>query len=1063
MAEQNTDNLVLALLTGGGKGYPVVPDTRNSDGVVWYQQNSYTAGECENSTLTRLFEKAAKSQKGTSGRAEFVIDTPNFYIVIEDKDDTKGTMFSGYPELSDYLDKGYDKSRLYKCPIDDVLWYAEHLKSEKDVIAIANYSNGSLESFQSATFFYPKNGKIQDIGIVCSGGYTTALLSLSEYEQKIAVLKGETERTYEEIYDDLRKYAETSSRFLYKVLVDEADRLGLVSIVALALTNKKSVLYNKVSTGTQIITKEDVEKALLEDSDTSMYGIITDPKKGLPAEKIATLREYVQSILIKSHLTKQLDGTIGEWDAKDKSSEQFFAEGGNTILSRITYSLYNNIITKYERYKDKGIDIMGTFYSLFLVYYASDKKKGVVLTPAHITRLFCDLAEYFMGKKLDKDTTVLDICTGSGGFLIAALNYIDKSIDSDDTLTDKQKKHEKEVARKRCLIGAELAPNMFMLAYANMNFHGDGSSRLYNLDSLLSDVVDDEQTFGAELCEVYDPNGSLRHSLYEQYSLSIEQHKNESNDDYEKRLRNLIVSKVFEQNGADVGMINPPYGKDYEEYDFIDAELKYLKKGGIGLAIVPVSNQGASKDERKQAVLEKHTLLASILMPNQLFANICNSGASVGTCILVFRAHMPHQDFLKSGGKTFLADWREDGFKMVSKHGRFEFKNSWYAPITGYHDKYIADMDKTVMNDFEKLMTLNNAYRQAFPDENAMPATMIPSSSFRNDILDGGIKSIAVKIFDNPHTEDVVKHWSKDGTDKTGTSYEKGEIKYQIEKVDGPQATDAQGNPVFFKNGKPKLTKVFRYKRDANGNKIPMTEPEIVYDNMDWNILDYVKTDYHELTNADFIKTMRNYKLFQFMLACDLISGESIGIQEVLDAVFSDDFKTWFENNANMDMDVNHQISLVDKKWEEFLLDDLFDIEPGIYYSTEEYDEGTTPYISASNQNNGVSKFISLPPDFDGNCIITGKVGCTAFYQEKPFCATSDVNVFHPLFDMTTNIGLFIATQINHSANYKYDYVRQCRVGDSKRLRIFLPVDSNSDPDWNWIEQYMKSLPYSDK
>lgn len=365
MAEINTDNLILALLTSGGKGYPITADIKNEDGVVWYQQNSYTSGTCQNVTLTKLFQAASKSCKGKAGKPEFVIDTPEFYIVIENKNDAHGTMFSGYADISEYIKKGYDTSRFYKCPIDDVLWYAEHLKSEKDVVAIANYSNGKPESFKSATFFFPKDGNIHDIKIMSSGDYTTALHSLSDYKSKISILKGETERTYEQIYDELRKYAETSSRFLYKVGVDDADRLGLVSIVALALTNKKSDLYEKVTKNTQIINKEDIEKALLEDTDTKKYGVITDPKKGLPAEKIATLREYVQSILIKSHLTNLISSTLKEWDNKDKSNEKFFTNGGNTILSRITYSLYNNILTKYDKYKDKGIDIMGTFYSLF--------------------------------------------------------------------------------------------------------------------------------------------------------------------------------------------------------------------------------------------------------------------------------------------------------------------------------------------------------------------------------------------------------------------------------------------------------------------------------------------------------------------------------------------------------------------------------------------------------------------------------------------------------------------------------------------------------------------------
>lgn len=442
MAEINTDNLVLNLFTSGEKGYPITPDNKNSKNIVWYQQDSYNKGMCPNETLKKLFSTASKSLSGREGKAEFVVDTPNFYIVIEDKDITSDTMFSGYDDITEYIGKGYSLSRLYKCPIDDVLWYAEHLKLEKDVIAIANYSDGKIDNFKSATFFYPKNGTNVDIKLVCSGGYREALLSVEEYTAKIENIKGIIKYTYEEIYDELRKYAEISSRFLYKTSVDDSDRLGLVSIVALALTNKKSTLFNKVSlkkdsndtdNTDKLIGREDIVSALLEANDKTKYGVIVDPEKGLPADKIATLTEYINRIMNTTLLTNYNESILKEWDAKDKSEEKFFANGADTILSRVTYSLYNNIIKKYEKYRDKGIDIMGTFYSLFLVYYASDKKKGIVLTPNHITSLFCDIAEYFRGKPIDKETIILDICTGSGGFLIAALNYIDKSIDEDDT------------------------------------------------------------------------------------------------------------------------------------------------------------------------------------------------------------------------------------------------------------------------------------------------------------------------------------------------------------------------------------------------------------------------------------------------------------------------------------------------------------------------------------------------------------------------------------------------------------------------------------------------------
>ena len=76
--------------------------------------------------------------------------------------------------------------------------------------------------------------------------------------------------------------------------------------------------------------------------------------------------------------------------------------------------------------------------------------------------------------------------------------------------------------------------------------------------------------------------------------------------------------------------------------------------------------------------------------------------------------------------------------------------------------------------------------------------------------------------------------------------------------------------------------------------------------------------------------------------------------------------------------------------------------------------------------------------------------------------------------------GLFIVSMINFSENYKWDYGRQCRVGDTKEITIKLPVlldksgipikDSTCKyssygyiPDWDFMEQYIKLLPYGDR
>ncbi len=165
------------------------------------------------------------------------------------------------------------------------------------------------------------------------------------------------------------------------------------------------------------------------------------------------------------------------------------------------------------------------------------------------------------------------------------------------------------------------------------------------------------------------------------------------------------------------------------------------------------------------------------------------------------------------------------------------------------------------------------------------------------------------------------------------------------------------------------------------------------------------------------------------------------------------------------------------QNWKEFTIARLFDVSAGYYYSADDYEEGKTPYVSATATNNGIGQMINLKPDFEANKIVTGKVECKAFYQGKPFCATSDANIFSPKFKMTTNIGLFLASVITFNEADKWSYGRQCRIGDTNKIKIKLPVLCNSDkmplidknktysdegyiPNWQFMEDYIRSLHY---
>lgn len=199
---------------------------------------------------------------------------------------------------------------------------------------------------------------------------------------------------------------------------------------------------------------------------------------------------------------------------------------------------------------------------------------------------------------------------------------------------------------------------------------------------------------------------------------------------------------------------------------------------------------------------------------------------------------------------------------------------------------------------------------------------------------------------------------------------------------------------------------------------------------------------------------------------------------EIPNWVYEARIETIGTNNIN-----NKSIKLEAEHWQYFKLSKLFNIHAGKYYATTEYSEGETPHISATLKNNGVNKEIDLEPDFNGNTITTEKIWSTAFYQPDPYCATSDNNIFNPKFNLNVYIGLFIATVINFNENFRWNYGRQCRVGDSKKITIKLPIktkiNSNGEkkplidknkkysekgfiPDFEFMENYMKNLSFAD-
>lgn len=148
-------------------------------------------------------------------------------------------------------------------------------------------------------------------------------------------------------------------------------------------------------------------------------------------------------------------------------------------------------------------------------------------------------------------------------------------------------------------------------------------------------------------------------------------------------------------------------------------------------------------------------------------------------------------------------------------------------------------------------------------------------------------------------------------------------------------------------------------------------------------------------------------------------------------------------------------------KWKEFSFDELFIIGKAKGPKAKEAEEniGDIPYITATSENNGIKCLTSIPARHKGNCLTIGHLG-DPFYQEKDFSGNNVTYLYSKTNHMNQYIGLFLVSLMQFLPK-KYNYGNVVGIAKMKNEKISLPVDSNGNPDWQLMEDYIKSLPYS--
>ena len=236
-----------------------------------------------------------------------------------------------------------------------------------------------------------------------------------------------------------------------------------------------------------------------------------------------------------------------------------------------------------------------------------------------------------------------------------------------------------------------------------------------------------------------------------------------------------------------------------------------------------------------------------------------------------------------------------------------------------------------------------------------------------------------------------------------------------------------------------KWLEVYRNKDEIAGHSVK----KVVNENNEWCAEAYMETDYSTLSKADFIDNLKAFLAYKLLVKN---SGFSVSANPV-------------------DKSKDYEINTTD--WQYFRYDDgtdnsIFKIKKGKRLTKKDQSDGDIPYVSSSSLNNGIDNYIGNG-NTDENCIsfaCYGSIG-EVFYHDQKVWVSDNANVFYVRNrNLNPYLAMFLITVLRLE-QFRFSYGM---TGKKERLQSFyikLPVMKNGKPDWNFMENFIKSLPYS--
>ena len=423
--------------------------------------------------------------------------------------------------VSKHISKNLDSPKNYA--VDGVLYYAKFLKEDHNVIAIG--VSGTKKDNIKANAYYWQKG--QDT-------YTELKKArdiIYEPENYLRLVSGDAVKKAVSI-EEIQELALEMHESLRALAVTERAKPVFIAGILIALKDEDFVqeYTNLISFSSLLNRLRYAISNVLENSDVRK-------------DKIKDIKSHFDRI---GRIEKLKNTKLGHYN----SLSWYIEELEKKIKPMLDFA-------------DNTIDALGIFYHEFVKYSGGDGSGlGIVLTPQHLTEFMCDLAE------VNKNSKVVDICCGSGTFLVTAMSKMFKDANGKDIAK----------IRKNSLFGVESDDDIYTLAIANMIVRGDGKSNIIFGDCF-----------------------------------------------------NVDIKKELRAKNINIGLINPPYSQDVPELEFVETMLDILATGGTGVVVVPMSCAiGTKFKETRQRLFKKHTLRAVFSMPDDMFySNNANTNVCV--------------------------------------------------------------------------------------------------------------------------------------------------------------------------------------------------------------------------------------------------------------------------------------------------------------------------------------------------------------------------------------------------------------------------------------------------